>query len=309
MKLKDFKNMLGIDEVDIREKECCCAKSARDSKAAQRAIDALIYGGEDGEKLFDCFNSVQGGHYEQRMSNYRFVYIFMGEGDVARFYALYEVKNKITYAEAKKLNLIPENYKEKIEGEKWVPNPEGAYFILKKIPTPGNLEKRLLVKFESGQQNAPKFTSAGEYDITQVEPLKIATEFIDYKNVFLTYDELKHVVKDVKWQDMLSRFGGIYLINDINTGRNYIGAAYNKDGILGRWKNYAANPTGGTDEEGNAKLVDLLKNNPGYAEKYFRYSILEVLPLSNRENNKAITEAESRWKVHLGTRIYGLNAN
>jgi hypothetical protein len=309
MILKDFKKILGIDDLAIREEECCCAKSAQHSMAAQNAISALIFGGEDGEKFFDCFNSVQGGHYEERMNKYRFVFIFMGEGEVARFYALYEVKGKITYAEADCRKLIPDGYKERIEGEEWVPNPAGAYFLLQKIPTPGNLERRLLVKFASGQQNAPTFLTASKYEVSQVEPIKIATEFTDYKNVYLTYGELKQVVKDKKWQDMLSRFGGVYLIHDINTGKNYIGSAYNKSGILGRWKNYAENPTGGTDEEGNAKLVELLRNNSEYAEKYFRYSILEVLPLSNRENNQDILDAEIRWKVHLGTRTHGLNAN
>lgn len=309
MILNDFKSMLGIDGLNIKEEECCCAKSASHSRAAQNAITALKFGGEDGEKLFDCFNSVQGGHYEQRMSKYRFVFVFMGEGDVARFYALYEVKEKITYSEAESRQLIPFDYKEKVEGENWSPNSVVAYFVLEKIPTPGNLERRLLARFTSGQQNAPTFFTAKKYEVTQIEPLKVATEFIDYKNVYLTYPELQQVVKDKKWKDMLSRFGGVYLIHDSHTGKNYVGSAYNKDGIFGRWKNYAENPTGGTVEEGNAKLVELLRNNPGYAENYFRYSILEVLPLSTKDNNQDILDAETRWKVHLGTRSHGLNAN
>lgn len=142
----------------------------------------------------------------------------MGEGEVARFYAFYEVKEKITFSEAEKRKLIPDGYKERIEGDNWVPNPEGGYFVLNKIPTPGNLERRLLVRFASGQQNAPTFTTAGKYEVTQVEPLKIATKFTDYKNVYLTYTELKHVIKDKKWQDMLSRFGGVYLIHYNHTG-------------------------------------------------------------------------------------------
>jgi hypothetical protein len=309
MKLSDFKRMLGIDDINIKEDSCCCAKSAYHSIAAKNAINALKFDNEDGEKLFDCFNSVQGGQYEKRMSKYRFVFIFMGEGDVARFYAFYEVKEKITFLEAEKRKLIPKDYKERIEGDTWEPNSVGAYFVLHKIPTPGNLEQRLLVKFASGRQNVPTFTTAEKYEVTQVEPLKIATEFTDYKNVYLTYNDLKQVIKDEKWQDMLSRFGGVYLIHDSSTGKNYIGAAYNRDGILGRWRNYANNPTGGSDEVGNAKLVELLQHNPGYAEKYFRYSILEVLPLSNKDNNQEILDAETRWKIHLGTRIHGLNAN
>lgn len=309
MILSDFKTMLGIDGINIKEKMCCCAKSAQYSGAAKKAVAALNYDDKNGEKLFDCFNSIQDGQYETRMSKYRFVYVFMGEGKVARFYALYKVKEKITRAEAKKRNLIPDGYKERIEGVNWKWDPEGAYFVLQKISTPGNLERRLLVHFASGQQNVPTFKTAAKYEVTQVEPPRLTTEFTNYKNVYLTYNELKCVVKDIKWQDMLSRFGGVYLIHDINTGKNYVGSAYNKEGILGRWKNYAKNPTGGSEESGNIKLVELLRDKPGYAEKYFRYSILEILPLSSKNNNQDILDAENRWKKHLGTREYGLNAN
>ncbi|GEM_PF-6298826 len=309
MVLNDFKLMLGIDGQTIKEESCCCAKSAAHSVAAQNAVSELKYGGVDGERLFDCFNSVQGGHYEKRMAKYPFVYMFMGEGEVARFYALYEVKEKITILDATKRNLLPLEYKEKIEGENWIPRVDGAFFVLQKIRTPSNLEGRLLVRFASGQQNAPTFLSAGKYEVTRIEPVRIATEFTDFKSIYLTYNELKHVIKDEKWQDMLARFGGVYLIHDSNSGENYVGSAYNKDGFLGRWIAYAKNPTGGTDEIGNAKLVKLLRNDPEYAEKYFRYSILEVLSLAKNGINQEIFDAETRWKVHLGTRTNGLNAN
>lgn len=309
MILKDFKNMLGIDGINIKVEDCCCAKSGSNVKQAQNAVAALKYDSDHGEKLFECFNSVQNGHYEQRMRKYKYVFIFMGEGELARFYALYEIKDKIKFHEAKKRNLVPDDYIERIEGRNWTPDSNGAYFVLNKIPTPGDLEGRLLVRFLSGQQNAPTFIAAEKYEVTHVEPPKIATEFINYKSVHLTYKQLQKVVNDKKWQDMLSRFGGVYLIHDSHSGKNYVGAAYNKDGILGRWKKYAENPTGRTDDEGNVKLVELLRNNPGYADSYFHYSILEVLPLSSSDNNQDILDAETRWKVHLGTRTHGLNAN
>lgn len=78
MKLNDFKNMLGIDDLNVKEKSCCCAKSAYHLSAAKNAIDALKFSGDDGEKLFNCFNSVQGGHFGKRMSKYKFV-LFLWE--------------------------------------------------------------------------------------------------------------------------------------------------------------------------------------------------------------------------------------
>lgn len=309
MILGDFKQMLGIDGITIKEEDCCCAKSASRVKSALAAINELKLGGEAGKKYFDCFNSVQDGHYKQRMRNYPFVYIFMGEGEVARFYALYEVLDEISIDEAMKRNLMPDNYIERIEGENWRPGPNTTFFVLKNIQTNGNLEGRLLVRFSSGQQNAPTFVTASKYEVTQIDPIRSATEFSDYKSVLLTYDELKAVVKDSIWQEMLSRFGGVYLINDSNTGLNYVGSAYNVNGFLGRWSMYAEDPTGGKNETGNVELVKLIKTDPLYAKKYFRYSILEVLPLTKSGINQSIIDAETLWKLRLGTRAHGYNAN
>lgn len=55
-------------------------------------------------------------------------------------------------------------------------------------------------------------------------------------------------------------------------------------------------------------------NNTGlkgtdYAKKYFKYSILQVLPKPSSKNDTTINKAETRWKEHLGTRTHGLNAN
>ena len=67
MILNDFKQMLGINGEEIKEEHCCCIKSATHVMSAQRAVNELKYGGAHGEKLFDCFNSVQGGHFAKRM--------------------------------------------------------------------------------------------------------------------------------------------------------------------------------------------------------------------------------------------------
>ena len=309
MILNDFKQMLGINGEEIKEEHCCCIKSATHVMSAQRAVNELKYGGAHGEELFDCFNSVQGGHFAKRMISYPFVYMFMGEGDSARFYALYEVLESITRKDANQRGLIPSDYRTKIEGEGWQSLDHEPFFVLRKHLTPGGLEGRLLVNFYSGQQNAPTFIAAGKYTVTQIDPLRVATEFIDYKSVRLTYNELKLVVKDEKWKDMLSRFGGVYLIHDDKSGKNYVGSAYSKFGFWGRGNHYAEFPTGGSSETGNTELVKLLSQDPEYADKHFHYSILEVLPLVKEGINQAILDAEVRWKIHLGTRTWGLNSN
>lgn len=85
MLLSDSKQMHGIDGNVICEEQCCCAKSAAHVKSAIAAINEFKLGGEVGKRYFDCLNSIQSGHYEQRMCKFKYVCIFMSEGAVARF--------------------------------------------------------------------------------------------------------------------------------------------------------------------------------------------------------------------------------
>jgi len=307
MKVKELKNALGIGSI-IDEKECIFLKSV------QNWYEKLQYN----EDLIIYFNSMQGGNYVAPMRNYKYVYSCFSRGKELLFYELYEIEEEITVKEAVKRNLFPVKiYQDQIH--KIDVESSGPYFILKKIKTPGDLERRLIIENSSGQATRMKYDTISEYEVLSIEKPRKSTNFNSYNEVYLNYNELEQVINDSKWQDMLSRFGGVYLIHDQYTGKNYIGSAYNEgEGILGRWRNYANNPTGGSDDAGNKMLVELLNkgmhgNDTGltgkdYASKYFKYSILEVLPLGN---SNRILEAEKRWKKHLGTKSeeHGLNAN
>jgi hypothetical protein len=53
--------------------------------------------------------------------------------------------------------------------------------------------------------------------------------------------------------------------------------------------------------------MKLLEDDPDYATKYFKWSILQTLPL-NINNDKAIA-IETRWKEKLGRAVCALNKN
>lgn len=103
------------------------------------------------------------------------------------------------------------------------------------------------------------------------------------------------------WQAALKSIYGIYLIVDKESGKQYVGSAYGKEGILQRWTKYVK--TGHGD---NKKMIDLLKEDP-YRYKSFQFSILQVLP-SNLTNDEVI-EVENKYKDKLLTRKFGLNDN
>lgn len=85
------------------------------------------------------------------------------------------------------------------------------------------------------------------------------------------------------------------------TGQLYVGSAYGKDGILGRWKTYVA-----TGHGGNAALKALLTNN-AERKDVFSFTVLRTLPRTLTQ--KEVIEKEQLYKKKLGSRVHGLNLN
>lgn len=284
MKVKDFQGMLGIHDVN----ECCFLKfnTGREFPDDQQAYTNFLCGRLE---AFDQFivKAIE-SNKEQRKAVLKSKYVFV-------FFGLWT---------GSQVNL---RFLKKYEVRKDSANDE--QFEVKGIPTPSGLEKRMIIKSEHSRA-VIRWQTIFERSVIKIEPKGEATEFVSYEDTYLTHDELEMVIKDGKWQDMLSRCGAVYVIHDSNTGKNYVGAAYGTQGVLGRWSDYAKNPTGRSDDEGNKKLVALLRDKKHrngvdekleameYAKKHFKYSILEALPLSNSQR---IIDAEVRWKTHLGT--------
>ncbi|MBR4392295.1 MAG: GIY-YIG nuclease family protein [Bacteroidales bacterium] len=128
--------------------------------------------------------------------------------------------------------------------------------------------------------------------------------FIRYEDVILSYDQLKAIFskQNQEWKSKLEACNCIYLILDKSNGKNYVGSMYNKQGIWGRWSIYAE-----TGHGNDISLIELLKNDPLHAQKYFQWSILETLPL-NIVDSVAI-DRESLYKEKFGTRDFGYNNN
>lgn len=82
-----------------------------------------------------------------------------------------------------------------------------------------------------------------------------------WDEINLGWDEL--AVLPVRWRTVLGQWRGIYYILDSSDGKAYVGSAYGRNNMLGRWKNYAASGHGGN------RL--LRERDP----KNFRFSILQ----------------------------------
>ena len=128
--------------------------------------------------------------------------------------------------------------------------------------------------------------------------------FTRFEDVVLDYNQLKLIIgtNNPEWKAKLESCNGIYMILDKNTGKQYVGATYNRNGIWGRWAEYAQ-----TGHGGDKSLIPLLENDLAYAKKYFQWCILETLPLKILDE-QAI-DRESLYKRKFGTREFGYNNN
>lgn len=142
-------------------------------------------------------------------------------------------------------------------------------------------------------------------EVVEILPKGFFKSFPGYQNVVLSFNELKKIVDNPdanrQWKMMLSNVYGVYLILDRVTGQQYVGSAYGKDGIWGRWSYYAHSKHGD-----NKILMELLEADLN-RYKSFQYSILSVLP--NSSMKEEVIQLESIIKEKLGSRAFGLNAN
>lgn len=121
--------------------------------------------------------------------------------------------------------------------------------------------------------------------------------FKSYADTLLTFPELKAIFEneDPEWKSKLTAVNCIYLIQDRQNGKSYVGSTYNAKGIWNRWKEYV-------ETEGHGNNVGLkaeLQADANYAEKNLQWSILEIFQIGWPEM-QAI-ERETLYKRKLAS--------
>ncbi len=147
-----------------------------------------------------------------------------------------------------------------------------------------------------------------DFSVDAILPLeedRTVDQFRDYDTVELMFPQLKEIIENqyVDYYEHLSCVKAVYMIIDGNTGKQYIGSAYEQDESLwSRWKTYV------TTCHGNNKMLRELyeQNGEQYFEK-FKFLILQIFP--KKISDKEIIEAESRYKKRFLSREFGLNCN
>lgn len=176
---------------------------------------------------------------------------------------------------------------------------------------------RLVIKFHKDFQNGIVLAKniIDKLEVIEVwDPDKTLNDktFPGYKNVSVSYRELKKKLESPEWRTALSCRNGVYLITDKSTGKLYVGSAYGGKGIFGRWETYIKSGYDKHEVENgkypNKKLQELV-NEKGlsYIQDNFQYSILETF--TDDVSDEYIISRESWWKEALRSREFGYNAN
>ena len=220
-----------------------------------------------------------------------------GEGTYATFVGVYQVKGVTT--------------------PKRVPIPEGfpfpdmdvkdcSIYDLERDIRFAELEDRLVIDWGEGVRAwVQSFKGKTDKPVVELLAAGSTVHFPGFDSVFLSFDELSGIVRHPlahrEWHLMLKSVAGVYLILDSRTGHQYVGSAYGKDGLLGRWRTYVKDPSGG-----NVMLKQLIAKRPT-AQRDFKFSILRTLPTTLTP--KEVISSEYFYKQKLGSRTFGLNTN
>lgn len=217
-------------------------------------------------------------------------------GTLCKLHSCYKVEGAVADTPDMMSDGIPEIEAQKFQGKM-------AYLNLKYVDLLQEYENRLIIDWgKSTRMWHQKGTTEKSIVAIQADEKKV---FSGFENLILTYDELKEIVENPTvykaWHTALSSVNAIYLVVDRETGQQYVGSAYGKDGLLGRWSCYVSSL------HGNNKLMKELIC--AYPERYhhFQFSILQILPKTATDDE--VIQTESLYKKKLLSIPFGMNDN
>ena len=232
------------------------------------------------------FINYQAEQSEDRFKDVDYIVSFIGEeGTTARMVGVYRVLGH--------------------DEEKMKRIANGRFFYrMEEVPGFDELNERVIIDWGKSAITWHQWPHKNDKEVVAIERKGIDWVCPDYEEIMLSYEQLQRIFNDQisVWKNKLSSSNCIYVISDSMSGNLYVGSTYNREGIWGRWKDYAS-----TGHGGDVELVKLLEADPDYAKKYFTWAILQVLPLGIQDE-KAIS-IETLWKNKLGRTACALNRN
>ena len=168
---------------------------------------------------------------------------------------------------------------------------------------------RVVIRYQKSHQTQVLWANnvIDQLEVAQILPSVFdGIGFPGYDSVRLSYEQLSTIVlkRPKDWVAALENQKAVYLITDMHSGKQYVGSANGENGmLLQRWTSYVNNG------HGDNKLLKAVVDEQGmdYVKQNFQYAILENY--NARVDKVIILRRETWWKLTLGSRAFGLNAN
>ena len=251
--------------------------------------------------MFNAYQQTQAAKLEKAMLATRYVASFIGrEAGKALFVGLYSIgaSKPLTYKDYWR---IPEyvEMRERYGMKGFRGEEEGRssllWFELALQDFYTSWKGKLVVKWPPPERSWWRRAHRNEMPVLAIlQESELVKPMGAWDSLILSWDELADLPSS--WKDALRQWQVIYYIFDKSDSKGYVGSAYGKDKLLGRWQNYKSSGHGGN--------TLLRRRNP----QNFRFSILErVSPDMKKEE---VIQRENTWKKRLHTyKPYGLNDN
>jgi hypothetical protein len=136
-------------------------------------------------------------------------------------------------------------------------------------------------------------SETGDKAIIEIRSAMVEPRFPGFADFCWRVRDLASVPQS--WRTALSAVSGVYLLTECKTGKQYVGSASGAEGFWQRWQDYLV-----TGDGGNKKMKEVPDGD-------YQVSVLEVAGSST--SPEALAQMETRWKLKLLSRTFGLNRN
>ncbi|MEZ6063123.1 MAG: GIY-YIG nuclease family protein [Planctomycetaceae bacterium] len=249
---------------------------------------------EERHAVFNAYQQTQSPRTERQMRRATHVVSLIGDqpgrGVFVGIYRMGKPPRNTSRADRKR---IPAHCELEKYGHPDHPGQQ-LWFDLERMEAFSHWIGKLIVGWPPPEISWSRWSGRNTFDIVAIlEESLFCQHMPDWKSLVLSWNDLQ--VMPTTWKAALSQWLGVYFILDISDGRGYVGSAYGKDNIFGRWGNYRRTGHGGN------KL--LRSRNP----ENLRFSILERLSPDTPPDE--VIRRETTWKLRLHTQTQGLNDN
>ena len=265
----------GFDPADFRLVRHADTRRGSDGRSIQSSLIASL---NSDPRAFEFFQCIQKGPV---FGDAKYIASFLAmPNDRTNFVGIWQVNGHAKNIDRQRC---------KISGDD---NPDRIIYDLTRLNALDKFVERLAIDWGGSARTWVQYASRREKEVLTISDAA-DPPFPGWAAFFKSVDHIPAL--PVSWQAILTNARGVYLLVHRPSGQQYVGSAIGAQGFLARWLDYAA-----TDHGGNVNLK-------GKSAADLDVAVLEAA--ASTATDEEILRAESVWKIKLGTRVHGLNAN